>query len=202
MEVRLMRASRVPGVLCLLVGSLACGPSAEDVTLSTVPTPPDYVSGGDVLVRVDAGPGVDLGRVTVGVNGVSAEVVQAPAPPDRLGREQNAVLALVKGLANGANEVVASVGSRQIASLTVTNYPAQGPIFSGAHLEPYFCLAETAPGARGPNVFAIGNGESLDGAGHGPGCSLPTRVDYVYLPAGEGADLQPLAVPGKKAEPY
>jgi len=195
-EVPIMRAFATPAAAGLLLVSLACGGSSAsdgDVTLSTVPTPPDYVSGGDVLLRVDVASSIALDRVTLSVNGGSAVVVQAPAPPDRLGRAQHALLAKVEGLVLGANEVVASVDGDQAATLVVTNYPIEGPIFSGEHLEPYFCLDQLAPTARGPSRFAIGNGDFLDGSGHGEGCSLETRVDYLYMPTGDGAELQPLA---------
>lgn len=184
----------------LVVASYGCGGSGVPegaVSLSTVPTPPDYVSGGDVLVRVDLLPSIDLDRVTVSADGPGARVSQAPAPPDRLGREQHAILARVEGLTNGQNEIMALVDDEPAASLVVTNYPTQGPIFSGEHLQPYFCLAELAPTSRGPARFAIGNGEFLDGSGHGEDCSLETRVDFMYMPTGDETELLPLADPNE-----
>ncbi|MGD8872865.1 MAG: DUF6351 family protein, partial [Gemmatimonadota bacterium] len=186
--------------------SSACSPGFEegDVALSTVPTRPEYVSGGDVLVQVDLAADIDPALVTVGVDGMSAHVEQAPAPPDRLGRDRNAVLALVSGLPDGPSELIASVDGQRAASLLVTSYPIEGPIFSGEHLEPYFCLEDLAPTDDGPRVFEIGNGETLDGSGHGAGCSLPTRVDYVYMPTGEDAELtaldDPASLPGDVAQ--
>jgi hypothetical protein len=138
-------------------------------------------------------PSIELDRVTIAVNGGSGAVVQAPAPADRLGRNQHALLARLDGLVLGANDVVASVDGDEVASLLVTNYPIEGPIFSGEHLEPYFCLDQLMPTARGPSRFAIGNGEFLDASGPGEGCSLETRVDYLYMPTGEDVELQPLA---------
>jgi hypothetical protein len=185
----------------LLLAPLACGGSSGavdgDVTISTVPTPPEYVSGGDVLVRVDVSPNIRLDRVTVSVDGRSAEVIQAPAPPDRLDRDQHALLAYVDGLAVGANEVVASVDGDPVAALTVTNYPIEGPIFSGEHLEPFFCLDDLSSTARGPSRFSVGNGDVLDGSGHGEHCSLETRVDYLYMPVGDEAEFMPLADPDR-----
>ncbi len=195
-----MRTERLRGprfetmaAVALALAACSSGASEGDFELSTVPTPPAYVSGGDVLVRVDVAPNVELDRVVLAVEGGSVEA--APAPPDRLRRDQHALLALVSGLANGGNEIVVSVDGREVASLTVTNYPIEGPIFSGEHLEPYLCLEQLAPTNNGPRLFAIGNGETLDGAGHGPHCSLPTRVDYVYMPSGEEGDFRPLPDP-------
>lgn len=198
-----MRASRVSGTrlpyLILAGGVLlatACGGSGAregDVMLSTLPTPPDYVSGGDVLVRVDVAPAIDLDRVSLSVAGGEADL--RPSPPDRLGRPEHALLALVTGLSDGPNDIVAAVDGDDIATLTVTNYPIEGPIFSGAHLEPFFCLEQMAPGPRGPARFAVGNGDFIDGTEGGEGCAIDTRVDYLYLPRGEDAELQPLADP-------
>lgn len=190
-----MRTKRVLCVGAVALAAAACGAESESgVTLFTVPTPPAYVSGGETLVLIDAAPGVDLSGVSVSVSGTSAERV-APAPPDRLGRERNAVLALVKGLALGENEIVASLDGDEVASLTVTNWPIEGPIFSGAHLDPYLCLAELAPSNGRPSVFPIGNGQSLDGSDFGEHCSMETRVDFVYRTAGDDAEWKPLLAP-------
>jgi len=170
----------------VLVG---CGTGSEGVTLTTVPTPPAYVSGGQTLVRVEAPVGVDLSALSVSVGGVAAEV--APAPADRLGRPSNAALAFVDGLALGDNEIVATLDGAQVATLTVTNWPVEGPIFSGEHLTPYLCLSELAPSNGRPSVFPIGNGETLDGRDFGPNCSMQTRVDLVYRTNGDQAAWRP-----------
>ena len=200
---RASRALRSPSrelvaLAAILVLATACSATDQrsgDVTIATVPTPPQYVSGGETLLRIDAIPGIDLAAISIAVNGNEADAVSAPAPPDRMGREQHALLVLLDGLEIGDNEVVVSVDGVPAASLTVTNYPIEGPIFSGEHLEPYFCLEDLPPARGTPRSFAIGNGEFLDGAGHGANCSLETRVDFVYLPTGEDAEFQALADP-------
>jgi hypothetical protein len=185
----------------VLTAVAGCGGESTDdlLTVATVPTPPQYVSGGQTLVRIDAAADIDLSEVSVSVAGRPADVVEAP-PPDRLGRPQNALLALVSGLAVGDNVVDVSVGGRPAASLTVTNYPIEGPIFSGAHLDPYFCLAELAPRNGEPARFAIGNGEFLDGRGFGEHCSMPTRYDFVYRSAGEEGVWRALETPALPAD--
>ena len=182
------------GAACAV--QVACGGVADgDVVLSTVPTPAEYVSGGDVMLRVDVASHIDLADVSLSVEGGAVEM--APAPEDRLGRPRHGLLARVSGMARGPNEIVASVGRHEAASLTVTNWPIQGPIFSGEHLEPYLCLDQLAPTDAGPRVFQIGNGETLDGVGHGEHCSLPTRVDYVYVMADDGDAFMPLDDPAR-----
>lgn len=177
---------------------LACAPdrSAEVLSVTTVPTPPAYVSGSEALVLVVLAPGADPSAVSVEVDGRPAARV-APAPPDRLGRARNAVLALVTGLDPGEHEIEVEVDGRAAASLAVTSWPIEGPIFSGPHLEPYLCLGELAPTAGRPARFAIGNGDFLDGSGFGEHCSMPTRVDHVYRAGGdeggEGGEWRPLA---------
>jgi hypothetical protein len=182
------RVVRVGFAALVLVG---CGREASDITLRTVPTPPAYVSGGETLVSIEAAPGVDLTSLSVSVAGTPAEHM-APAPADRLGRERNAVLALVTGLSLGDNEVVASLGGEEVASLTVTNWPIEGPIFSGEHLEPCLCLAELAPTNGRPSVFALGNGQALDGKDFDAACAMETRIDVVYRTAGEPGQWKPL----------
>src|SRR5690606_26705250 len=163
----------VRAVLLLLCAALqaACVSSLGDanggggIAIETVPTPPAYVSGGDALIRVIGPPELDLSRITVSVNGEPVEEgTFRPAPPDRLGRSGNALLGLVTDLAEGENEVVASVDGEDVATLRVTNYPITGPIFSGPDLEPYFCLGDLQPAEDGaPRRFEIGNGEFLSG---------------------------------------
>lgn len=167
---------------------------SSGVTLITVPTPPAYVSGGETLVKVEVGAGVDLAAISVSVDGVPVERI-APAPPDRLGRPANGLLALVTGLALGDNEIVATLDGEEVAMLTVTNWPVEGPIFSGEHLEPYLCLAQLAPANGRPSVFPIGNGQSLDGQDFGEDCSMETRIDFVYRTNGERAAWKPLLAP-------
>ena len=88
------------------VAATACeGTNTASFSLTTVPTPAPYVSGGQTLVLLEAPVGVDLTDAVVTAGGVPAVRV-ASAPPDRLGRERNAVLALVEGLALGDNQVI------------------------------------------------------------------------------------------------
>jgi hypothetical protein len=188
---------RLVSLATLIVAGACSGDSSGDViAVTTVPTPPAYVSGGETLLRIEVAPGVDASLVSVAAGGREADIV-APAPPDRLGRGGSALLAMVTGLAVGDNQIEVEVDGRRAAALTVTNYPIEGPIFSGAHLEPYFCLGNLAPTNGRPARFAIGNGEFLDGAGFGEHCSMETRVDYLYRTGGdeggEGSEWRTLA---------
>ncbi|MDX1568352.1 MAG: DUF6351 family protein [Longimicrobiales bacterium] len=183
--------------MLLIVGSLsACDPGApgpglgDRLELSTVPTPPAYVSGATALMMLEMEEDVDAGDVTVEVNGEDQTDRFRPAPRDPLGRDRNALLGLVP-VRRGSNEVVAFLDGQAGASLLVTAHPIRGPIFSGEPLEPFFCLGEMAPEADGtPRAFEVGNGEEIAESDPEAGCAIETRVDYLYMPgttASQGA---------------
>lgn len=98
------------------------------------------------------------------------------------------------GLQKGENRVTVVAGQAE-AGLSLVNYPASGPVISGDHQHPYFCVDELAPGSDGePRRFAIGNGEFLDTSRADENCMLPTRVDHVYMAEG-GQEYLPLDDP-------
>ena len=189
------------GIACV-VGAGACvaGVPGEDaaggLVVTTVPTPAHLVSGGTALVRVELPPNADAAAVTVSLNGTDVTSAFREAPAKRLGRPGRALLGLLEDLAEGDSTVRVSLGDAQ-ADLTVTNYPITGPIFSGEHLDPYFCLGELAPGRDGEaRRFAIGNGDVLLGEAHGEDCSLDTRVDFVYRTTGPEPTFAPMPEDG------
>lgn len=193
MKVPARSVNPVPIPALLLVTASACDPGGAGegldgrLSLSTVPTPPAYVSGATTLVRLEVEEGVDPTSIAVEVNGSDRTNRFRPAPPDPLGRPHDALLGLVP-VDRGANEVVALLDGDPSASLRVTAYPIRGPIFSGDPLEPFFCLGEMAPSADGtPRVFDVGNGEEVIEADPENGCAIETRVDFLYMPASDGA---------------
>jgi hypothetical protein len=157
--------------------------NAFDIT--TLSTQPYLVTGGDVLVRVDAPRNVSLQSVTVTVNGtdVTSKFIADPSSQSLTG--------LVTGLPLGENTLEAGAkkgnGNGQGGphkSLTITNYPIAGPVISGPHEEPFFCQTQnfTLP-TTGGNL-----GPALDAD-----CSIATRVDYVYRAVGAtGNTFKPL----------
>ncbi len=182
----------------LMAALAACdigfGEPTSGVTLTTVPTSPAYISGGDALIRVDAAMGFDLSRLEVTLNGQDVTAAFRPVPDDWLGRPQNALLGLVAGLGNGDNVVEALHSGAAVASISITNYPITGPIFSGDHLQPYFCLEQLERAQSGqPRRFAIGTGEFIEGGALDDDCSLPTRIDYVYRTTEGSGAFRPLS---------
>lgn len=137
------------------------------IRIITVSARNDMISGGDVLVRIDASPEVLLDRLAVELNG--QDISQAFRPVAR----SHALLGLIEGLRLGDNTLVVrerrqGQGGR-VARLRLTNYPITGPIFSGPHEEPFFCQTN----------FRLVTGQRL-GSSLDAACSVTTRVDYVY----------------------
>jgi hypothetical protein len=136
------------------------------------------VSGGDVLVRIGVAPDVSLAGVTVALNGV--DVTSAFRPVG------GALLGLVRGMPLGNNTLVVDELRHGTASLTLTNYPLSGPVFSGPHEQPFICMTETF-------VLPVTGGTL--GPARGRDCSITTRIDYVYWStAGLFKPLQDLTV--------
>ena len=171
-----MRTSRALS-LCGMCGSLVfvsgCIPSVEGsagqtgdeslriVTLSAAR--PYLVSGGDVLVRVEADDSVRLTDVIVLLDDSDVSRRFRPDP----GR--HALLGLVPGLTDGDHTLVARAGRREVRQ-PVTSYPIVGPMISGPHEQPFRCETEE---------FELVTGALL-GAPLDEQCTVETRVDYVY----------------------
>ena len=154
---------------------------SRDFAITTLSARNDLVTGGDVLVRVDAAASVALDKVRVDLNGSDVSAAFQPVPG------HHAIMGLVTGLVNGDNLLSASEKGKKSPSgrLRVTNYPITGPIFSGPHETPFFCTTTTF------NLPTTGGnlGAPLDAD-----CSIATRVDYVYRATNN--TFKPLTVNG------
>jgi hypothetical protein len=103
-----------------------------ELVIRSVSNRADLVSGGDVLlevVRDDGGPLTGL-RVEVGGRDVTDAFALRP---------NGAVQGVVTDLPVGAADVVATADEVRGATLTVTNHPIGGPIFSGEQVQPWAC---------------------------------------------------------------
>jgi hypothetical protein len=165
----------------LIAGSaVAAAKSPDDLDIVTVSTRPDTVSGGDVLVRVNAPRSVALNDLVILLNGQTATSAFRPEASG------HSLLGLLEGLNIGENSLVANaIGPNneiyRTARLTVTNYPITGPIISGPHEEPFYCMTQLFTLPASTNTL----GPALD-----EDCSIATRVDYVYRTT--GGTFQPL----------
>ncbi len=183
-----MRKQRIIGSVAA-VAMLAAGMSvgvpvrvahaADEIEVTVLSGRPDTVSGGDALLRIDVPADVALADLRVAVNGTDGtEAFRADADGHRL-------VGIVGGLSHGANEVSVTVaGDASGASLEIVNHPAEGPVFSGPHEQPFVCETD---------AFELPSGETL-GAPLDEHCSVARRVDYAYR-AADGT-LKPLADPG------
>jgi len=142
---RFLSARLAAGLLLLGTTALADRRSADDLSIATVSTRADLVSGGDVLVRIDVPRSVALSDLEVRVNGA---IVSGAFLPDSSG---DALVGLVSGLNDGDNVLTAAtIRSRpsRHARLAIRNSPSSGPIFGGPHQSPWIC--ETAASGLGP----------------------------------------------------
>src|SRR2546430_4025913 len=150
-------------VLLLLFGLAAPAGAAPGFEINVLGNRADLVSGGDALVEVVLPTGVAPATVRVSVNGGDATAAFAV-------RENGRFMGVVEGLADGDNDVQAFVDPasgatfRPRASLTITNHPIGGPVFSGAQLPPRGC----APPAVTPAVGTV--------PGTGPTATVNSRA--------------------------
>jgi hypothetical protein len=133
---------------------------------------PDSITGGDALVRVTVRKKVALDQVRIKLNGADVTAAFAANGTART------LTGLLTGLNLGENllEVSDTKGNvkgkgRADADIVLTNYPIQGPVFSGPHEQPYACATQS---------FNLPAGLGSLGATTDPNCHVPTRVDYLY----------------------
>ena len=174
----------VLGFVQLIV--LAAPAEAQDrgLRITAVSSRPEFVTGGDLLVRIDLPAGAAAGNVRVTLNGGD---VTGRVRPDAAGRS---LTGLIDGLTLGANQIAATSGNAS-ARLNVVNHPISGPVLSSPQEQPFVCMTER---------FKLQSGGTL-GRPLDANCSIATRVDYVYR-ASTGTDFKPLsdkAVPADAA---
>lgn len=108
------------------------GETPNNATIKTLSNRPDLISAGDVLIEVVLKAATDADELVLSRNGDDVtDNLQATSDPLRF-------LALVDGLTIGENTISASNGN----SITVTNHPVGGPVFTGPQIQPWSCQAE------------------------------------------------------------
>src|SRR5262245_30872994 len=179
-----MRVVRFLWTSLVAFGSLAVAvpgyATPPPLVITTVSTGADRVSGGDVLVRVDVPAPVVLSNVHVSLNGV--DVTGAFQP--EVGR--HALIGLVTGLPIGGSVLRAATKNTNpslAARLDVRNFPITGPIFSGPHETPFYCMTQN---------FRIPGSTQTLGLALDADCSTTTRVDHVYRSNGANPTFKAL----------
>ena len=98
--------------------------------LAVLSNRPDLISGYDVLVEVVLGAAGDISQLSLTRNGDDVTNVLEATADDPL-----RLLGTVDGLALGENTLAVNLGN----SIVVTNFPTEGPVFTGPHLTPWDC---------------------------------------------------------------
>jgi hypothetical protein len=165
-------------------------PPGRRLAIEVLSSAPHQVSGGDALLRVVAGPLVDLAEVRITVDGRDVTDAFTPDVPGR------SLTGLVDGLKLGDNEVRARAGATgPTARLTLRNHPIEGPIFSGPKQYPFLCRTEQAElgqplidnhDGEGMRVYALdADGNKTDQVlGWSRDCSATTQIRYFYRTTG------------------
>jgi hypothetical protein len=99
----------------------------------------DVISGGDALVAVRLGAGVDPAAVKVTLNGHDVTGMFAV-------RQNRQYAALVTGLAEGDNQLRARLPDGSGHEITIKNHPIGGPVFSGEQIQPWLCRTQLQGG--------------------------------------------------------
>ncbi|GAB4119957.1 MAG: DUF6351 family protein [Rubrivivax sp.] len=160
------------------IAALLAAPGAlASISLQVLSSPPQYVSGGDARIQVTLPAAARASQLQLSLNGQPLAVhwTGDPARPE----------AVVTGLVNGRNQLVARLGTER-AALTLTNFPITGPMFSGPQQQPFVCKTNQGAVNRQPKVDrATPPGYRVtDAAGHVIGystqCSIDTFVAWHY----------------------
>lgn len=164
-------SSQTMARMLLVLAFLLTGAEAQaEHAIAVLSSQPALVSGGDALVEV-------RGDGPISLNGAD---VTANFRPAGYGKR----VGLVNGLKLGANVIRAAD-----ARLDLTNHSINGPVFSGPHETPFYCMTDS---------FALPASKATLGAPLDADCSVKTRVDYVYRTA--GGDFRPLPAGDRPAD--
>ena len=152
---------------------------ADPVEIRTTSNRADMVSGGDVTLQIvlPAGGRTDGLRVDVGGRDVSSAF--------RL-QADGTYRGVVTGLADGANVITAATLNTRAASLTVTNAPRHGPVFSGAQIKPFYCATPVQQAVNG--IVPASNASGLSGTADA-NCNIATEFKLYYRTTTAGCSL-------------
>lgn len=167
------------------------GGGGERLTIDTLSTRPDVVTGGDVLVRVGVPRGVDPDDVRVTRDGTDVTAAFTSAVTSESSAADSApgaLTGLVSSLREDGSRLVAAVPGRPgaRAALLVRDHPSTGPVISGPHERPFVC---------GTQSFKLVDGSTL-GPPLDEDCSVATRVDHAYRST--DGSVKPLADPASR----
>ncbi|HEU0102384.1 MAG TPA: DUF6351 family protein [Mycobacteriales bacterium] len=147
--------------------------AADPVQIQVLGNRADLLSGGDALVRVALPAGATSDRVRV-------QLDQRDVTGMFAFRSNGRYEGLVTGLKLGPNTLRATLrrpGSDVGATLTLTNHPIGGPVFSGPQVQPWECDTAAGGAPLGPAVDAK--------------CNTPTVYRWFYRSTDAARGFQP-----------
>jgi hypothetical protein len=158
-------------------------PSRDVFDVKVVSSAPHQVTGSDARIHIQVPRTVPLHQVEVLVNGVDQRSHFSQIAGTRT------LTGVIDGLVLGANILTVQPNGRgkgrpDPVTLSLTNYPIIGPIFSGPHQYPFVCTVMTSGlgqpipdnSSTGTKVFDVSN--SL--IGYSRDCSVNTQVVFKY----------------------
>ena len=164
--------------------------------LSVLSSQAQWVSGNDARIHVRAAPGL-RDKLELQLNGRKIDVDFKEAPDGLEG--------VVRGLAPGKNRLeVKHRHGHSRDTLVLTNWPIEGPMFSGPQQTPFVCTTIQGAVGRQPRVdSASAPGYKVSDAngnviGYSRNCSIDTFVSYLYRSSINGAFK---ALPGDGTRP-
>ncbi|MEH6565433.1 MAG: DUF6351 family protein [Halopseudomonas sp.] len=168
-----------------------------DLQLGVLSSAPDQVTGSDVLLTVEGDTAVidqELDNLELWLNDKQIE-------PARMAQREGRVEILIEGLLPGENQLELHHSQHgELYSMTLTDYPETGPIFSGPQQYPFVCSVDTELGIQ-PLVdnqeegYPVYEGETV--VGYSRDCTIEPRIDFLYRTTG-GAYV---ALPGDGSRP-
>jgi hypothetical protein len=102
----------------------------DSAILNVLSNRADLISAGDVLVEVIVKEEKTISELILTLNTENVTPVLMPSADNPL-----RLLGLIEGLVIGENLISVNIGN----SITVTNHPASGPLFTGPHIQPWAC---------------------------------------------------------------
>ena len=118
--------SRLSACFAVLLASAFA--ARQSLTVTSISSRPDMVSGGDSLIEIKTA----ATKIQAALNGRDvSKAFHADAA-------RGSLVGLVDGLKDGANTLVVKAGGES-ATLRLVNHPITGPIVSGEHLKPFVC---------------------------------------------------------------
>lgn len=182
----------------------ACGGGSDNkspddpamrVALSVLSSPAQWVSGGDARIHVRAAPG-QRDKLELWLNGSRIE----PA----LKAVDDGLEGVIDGLQPGANQLEVRHRDANVRdTITLTNWPATGPMFTGPQQTPFVCTTIQGAVGKQPKVdSASAPGYQVTDAdgkviGYSRDCSIDSFVSYFYRRSDGGA-LVPLPADGSR----